>query len=144
MKSGRQAVKLPPRMPSPSRGVTSSTTRSPVGWAKALLRRAHHLSSSIILNGGHAPLCPPYGFGLLGQQREGAVPVIRRRIFEIAADADFVEIVDQPQRIRLVGSAAACDGRERAFPVAVAVAGEHFDGQVAQALEAAGLRGVLA
>src|SRR6185369_6373522 len=31
-----------------------------VGWAKARLRRAHHLLSSIDLNGGHAALCPPY------------------------------------------------------------------------------------
>src|SRR5206468_11329297 len=30
-----------------------------VGWAKARLRRAHHLSSSA-KNGGHASLCPPY------------------------------------------------------------------------------------
>src|SRR4051794_34094561 len=31
-----------------------------VGWAEAHLRRAHHLSTPIILNGGHAALCPPY------------------------------------------------------------------------------------
>jgi hypothetical protein len=31
-----------------------------VGWAKAHSRRAHHLSSSIVRDGGHASLCPPY------------------------------------------------------------------------------------
>jgi hypothetical protein len=30
-----------------------------VGWAKAHLRCAHHLSSDCVLNGGHAALCPP-------------------------------------------------------------------------------------
>src|SRR5215204_112756 len=31
-----------------------------VGWAKAHLRRAHHLSPITVSNGGHASLCPPY------------------------------------------------------------------------------------
>jgi len=31
-----------------------------VGWAKARLRRAHHLSKSVVLIGGHAALCPAY------------------------------------------------------------------------------------
>ena len=30
-----------------------------VGWAKARLRRAHHLPASQLLDGGHASLCPP-------------------------------------------------------------------------------------
>src|SRR5690242_13385249 len=32
-----------------------------VGWAKARMRRAHHVSSNRGVNGGHASLCPPYG-----------------------------------------------------------------------------------
>src|SRR5690349_23483676 len=31
-----------------------------VGWAKAPLRRAHH--QLVVVNGGHASLCPPYEF----------------------------------------------------------------------------------
>jgi len=31
------------------------------GWAKALLRRAHHFMRECRWNGGHAPLCPSYG-----------------------------------------------------------------------------------
>jgi len=33
---------------------------SAVGWAKEHLRRAHHLSSTLPLDGGHALLCRPY------------------------------------------------------------------------------------
>src|SRR4051812_38852251 len=40
-----------------------------VGWAKAHLRRAHHLSTST--GGGHASLCPPYAAGS---------PLLRRNI----------------------------------------------------------------
>ena len=32
-----------------------------VGWAKERKRRAHHLSASELMDGGHATLCPPYG-----------------------------------------------------------------------------------
>jgi hypothetical protein len=32
-----------------------------VGWAKARKRRAHRLAETLD-NGGHASLCPPYGF----------------------------------------------------------------------------------
>src|SRR5262249_52359691 len=81
---------------------------------------------------------------LLRQQRIGAVPVFRRRGLDVAANADFVEPVERGQRLAVVALAAALDGGERAFPVAAAVAGQHLDGEVAQALEAARLRDVLA
>src|SRR6478752_2870635 len=38
---------------------TNGFATSVVGWAKARLRRAHHLSAEPS-NGGHAALCPPY------------------------------------------------------------------------------------
>src|ERR1700759_2389285 len=81
---------------------------------------------------------------LLRQQRIGSVPVVRRRIFLKAANSRFVEIVEQVERSRVVGAATALDRGESAFPIAAAITGQHLDGQVAQALEAAGLHRVLA
>ena len=37
----------------------SRRSRRCVGWAKARLRRAHHRSTIVALDGGHASLCPP-------------------------------------------------------------------------------------
>src|SRR5690349_21159186 len=45
------------------RGATRAyraSSRRNVAWAKALLRRAHRGSASIMPEGGHASLCPPY------------------------------------------------------------------------------------
>jgi hypothetical protein len=47
---------------SPPRRKSRISRREDVGWAKAHLRRAHHLSRIVVLNGGHASLCPSYGF----------------------------------------------------------------------------------
>src|SRR6185437_6484531 len=80
----------------------------------------------------------------LRQQRERPVPVLRRRILLVTPDPRLIEIVEQFERMSLVGLAATLDCLQRAGPVASTVAGQHLDGQVAQALEAAGLRGVLA
>src|SRR6202011_2718933 len=81
---------------------------------------------------------------LFRQQREGTILVLRRRVFLIAADSRLVQIIEQLERMGVVGPAAALDRRERAIPVAAAITCQHLDGQVAQSLEAAGLRGVLA
>src|ERR1700760_4545368 len=69
---------------------------------------------------------------LFRQQRECAIPVFRRRRLLIAADACFIEIVEQVERARLVSVTAALDSRERANPIAAAIAGQHLDGEVAQ------------
>src|SRR5258705_12993651 len=82
--------------------------------------------------------------GLFRQQREGTVPVFRRRVFLIAANSRLVEIVEQLERVGVIGLAASLDRLQRAVPVAAAITRQYFDGQVAQALEAAGLRGILA
>ena len=37
---------------------------------KGALRRAHHLIQLIVLNGGHASLCPPYALGTKRLVRE--------------------------------------------------------------------------
>src|ERR1700730_6865938 len=81
---------------------------------------------------------------LLRQQRERAVPVFRRRVLLVAPDARLIQIVEQLERICVVGLAAALDRHQRALPVAAAIAGQHLDGEVAQPLEAAGLRDVRA
>jgi hypothetical protein len=43
-----------------TRWLAMTKWRQSVGWAKAQLRRAHHLSPITHPNGGHASLCPPY------------------------------------------------------------------------------------
>ena len=50
---------------------------------------------------------------LLRQQRVGAVPVVGRRHLPITTDARFVEIIELPQRLRLIGLAAAFDRFQR-------------------------------
>src|ERR1700730_13918126 len=81
---------------------------------------------------------------LFRQQREGSVPVFRRRVFLIAADSRLVQIIEQLERMGVVGPATALDRRQRAVPVAAAITRQHLDGQVAQSLKAAGLRDILA
>ena len=68
----------------------------------------------------------------LRTEDEGAVPVVGRRVLLISPNAPFVEVVEQFQRLRLVGLAAALDRGQRAIPVAAAVAGQHLDGEIAQ------------
>src|SRR5579863_942875 len=80
---------------------------------------------------------------LFRQQRKGAVPVFRRRIFPIVENAGLIQIVEQFQAARIVALAAALDRRQRAFPIPVAVTCQHLDRQVAQELELAGLRDVV-
>src|ERR1700740_2908300 len=90
-----------------------------------------------------APFAIAVGKRLLRQQLIGAVPVVRWRVSLVADEARFVEIVEIFERIDLVGLAAALDRGERAVPVAIAVAGQHLDREIAQALELFGLRDVL-
>src|SRR4051812_14528529 len=66
----------------------SSTSRIPspanslAGWAKAHLRRAHHLRRG--RDGGHAPLCPPYVSSVIANEakqsivRQGKCGLLRR------------------------------------------------------------------
>src|ERR1700761_7718635 len=85
----------------------------------------------------------PPTIALLRQQRKRAVPVFRRRVVTVVADSCLIEIVEQLEHMGVVGAAAALDRLHRAVPVATAIARQHLDGEVAQALKAAGLRGVL-
>src|SRR5438309_1465102 len=60
----------------PSRGMTNGCAATGVaGWAKARLRRAHHLSSGT--DGGHAALCPPYIPAMTAKPSQ--LPRIRKR-----------------------------------------------------------------
>src|SRR6202045_5199439 len=91
----------------------------------------------------------PMGFAtaqpiLLRQQREGAVPVFRRRVFPVSLNSRLIQIIEIFERVRVVGLAAALDRGQRALPVAAAIARQHLDGEVTQALEAAGLCDILA
>ena len=81
---------------------------------------------------------------LFRQQRESAVPVFRRRVFLILWIRASYRLYSSSSAWALVGGAAAFDRRQRALPVAAAITGQHLDGQVAQPLKAAGLRGVFA
>src|SRR3954452_24494914 len=81
---------------------------------------------------------------LLRQQRIGPGPTLRRRVDLELLDAYFIELEQLFQRVRILAPAAAFDRVQRALPVAAAVAGEHFDGDVAQALEGARMHHVRA
>src|ERR1700727_1764924 len=54
------------------------TLREFVGWAKALLRRAHR-SSWWLSRGGHASLCPPYILRSARNDVEGEAPILTYR-----------------------------------------------------------------
>src|ERR1700720_3660529 len=71
-------------------------------------------------------------WALLRQQRKSAIPIVGRRVFLIAEQARFIERVKIVKRPRLVGAPSAFDRGQRAFPIAAAITGQHFDGQVAQ------------
>src|ERR1700694_4704967 len=90
--------KLSRRTSASSRAISAFSTRAQarfknVGWAKALLRRAHHFSHSKSLLGGHASLCPPYS-----SLRQDVFPVLDRqknaRAIVEAVAVFFAEVVD--------------------------------------------------
>src|SRR6201987_2706925 len=81
---------------------------------------------------------------LLRQQHIGPVPIRRRLVLLVTLDARLVEIEEVAERMNLVALAATRDRLQRALPVAGAVAGEHLDGEIAQALEILGVRHILA
>src|SRR4051794_29871871 len=58
-----------------------------VGWAKARLRRAHHLSRISGFSGGHASLCPPY-------VARDDVPALRANRLDVVAVR-----IDQKRRV---------------------------------------------
>src|SRR6476620_11061085 len=69
--------------------------RNSVGWAKAHLRRAHHLSP--IRAGGHASLCLPYEAASERTDRKIAQPQIREAAF--FPDPEQRPVQRRPQQI---------------------------------------------
>src|SRR6478735_2009973 len=86
--------------------------RNSVGWAKAHLRRAHHLSPIRAANGGHASLCPPYEAASERTDRKIAQPQIREAAF--FPDPEQRPVQRRPQQIVALADADADTFSEKA------------------------------
>ena len=81
---------------------------------------------------------------LLALQRKGPIPFVRRRRDLELADASGIDLIKRLEPVLLIGREAFLDHRQRAGPVAAAVAGQHVHVQLAPALESPGVRQIAA
>ena len=89
---------------------------APVGWAKAPLRRAHHLFATTEV-GGHASLCPPYGTSVHPRKIASASAWARGTMLSSSRYSSGVCACRRPaRRAQMVGVPTAAVKPESAQP----------------------------